>query len=160
MNYMEKKMEDQGMFRTLENMSAAEVAPQGSGADAFDSSAAQNNELRAAAAAVVARWDSPKWKDEKSTADFIARLRQALQSSGISGELANKQIFENIEELQPSGNSGEFGAPSEAMISAAARALANRSADVCNVDREDNWKVYSNVFIEDARAALTAAGAA
>lgn len=159
MNHMEKKMEDQGMFRTLKNLSAAEVAPQGGGADAFDSSAAENIELRAAAAAVVARWDSPKWKDEKPTADFIARLRRALQPSGIAGKLATKQVFENIEELQPSENSGELEAPSEAMISAAARALANRSADVCNVDREHNWKMYSDVFIEDARAALTAAGA-
>jgi hypothetical protein len=38
-----------------------------------------SDELRAAAAAVVARWDTPKWKDEKPTADFIARLRRALE---------------------------------------------------------------------------------
>lgn len=40
-------------------------------------------ELRAAAAAVVARWDSPKWKDEAPTADFIARLRRALSAPTI-----------------------------------------------------------------------------
>lgn len=34
--------------------------------------------LRAAAAAVVERWDSPKWKDEPHTAVFIDRLRAAL----------------------------------------------------------------------------------
>mgnify|MGYP001229029853 CR=1 FL=1 len=34
-------------------------------------------ELLAAADAVVARWDSPKWKDEAPTVDYIARLRRA-----------------------------------------------------------------------------------
>lgn len=35
-------------------------------------------ELRNAAQAVVDRWDTPLWKDEKPTADYIARLRRAL----------------------------------------------------------------------------------
>jgi hypothetical protein len=39
----------------------------------------------------------------------------------------------------------------------AARSLADRSADVCNVDREDNWKVYGDQFLADADAALRAA---
>ena len=34
--------------------------------------------LVAAALAVVARWDSPKWKDEQPTAAFVAVLRQAV----------------------------------------------------------------------------------
>lgn len=37
-----------------------------------------NKELIDAAQAVVDRWDSPKWKDEAPTADFINRLRLAL----------------------------------------------------------------------------------
>lgn len=54
-------------------------------------------------------------------------------------------------------------APSEwtdAQVSAAGRALADRSAAECNVDKDDNWKVYGHDFIEDARLALTAARAA
>lgn len=35
--------------------------------------------LSEAAKAVVARWDSPKWKDEKPTAEYIGRLRAALE---------------------------------------------------------------------------------
>lgn len=45
-------------------------------------------ELLAAADAVVARWDSPKWKDEAPTADFIARLRRAADACR-SGDKAN-----------------------------------------------------------------------
>lgn len=37
-----------------------------------------NNELIAAAQAVVDRWDSPKWKDQAHTGEFIDRLRKAL----------------------------------------------------------------------------------
>ena len=40
-----------------------------------------NNELREAAAAVVARWDTPLWKDAPATAIFIARLRAALEAA-------------------------------------------------------------------------------
>lgn len=35
-------------------------------------------ELIEAAEAVVARWYTPKWKDEKHTAEFIERLRRAI----------------------------------------------------------------------------------
>lgn len=42
-------------------------------------------------------------------------------------------------------------------ISAAARVLADRSADACGVNREDNWKIYSEDFMADAKAALEAA---
>jgi len=33
-----------------------------------------------AAAAVVARWDSPTWKDAPATAEYIATLRAALDA--------------------------------------------------------------------------------
>ena len=44
------------------------------------STAPEVDYLRAAAEAVVARWDSPKWKDEPHTAVFIDQLRAALAS--------------------------------------------------------------------------------
>ena len=43
--------------------------------------------------------------------------------------------------------------PSEwtaAQMTAAARALADRSADACNVNREDNWHIYYSEFMDDA----------
>lgn len=39
-------------------------------------------------------------------------------------------------------------------ISVAARHMCNRSADACGVDREDNWKVYGQTFIDELREAL------
>lgn len=43
------------------------------------------SDLRAAAQAVVDRWDSPQWKDEPHTAEFINRLRRALEAVGGDG---------------------------------------------------------------------------
>lgn len=47
----------------------------------------------------------------------------------------------------------------EAQIVAGARCLADRSAAICNVDREDNWKIYGEDFLQDFRLALEAAQA-
>lgn len=41
---------------------------------------AAHGELRAAASAVVARWDTPMWKHETHTAELIDRLRKALHA--------------------------------------------------------------------------------
>jgi hypothetical protein len=45
------------------------------------------------------------------------------------------------------------------MVVAAARVLAQRAAAQCNVDAEDNWKVYGEDYLREAEAALNAAGA-
>ena len=39
---------------------------------------AQNAELLEASEAIVARWDSPLWKDQPHTGVFIDRLRAAI----------------------------------------------------------------------------------
>ena len=44
------------------------------------------------------------------------------------------------------------------MVLAAARALSDRQSAACGVDAEDMWKTYPDVFLEDAQAALDAAG--
>ena len=49
---------------------------------------------------------------------------------------------------------------SSARITAAARALCRQASIECNVDEADNWKTHSEMFIEDARAAIEAADAA
>ena len=49
--------------------------------------------------------------------------------------------------------------PQARMYALAGRTLANRSADACGIDREDNWKLYSDDYIADAIAALDAIGA-
>jgi hypothetical protein len=43
------------------------------------------------------------------------------------------------------------------MVLIAARVMSDRQADACNVNKEDQWKVYGQDFIDDARAMLEAA---
>ena len=43
------------------------------------------------------------------------------------------------------------------MVLIAARVMSDRQADACNIDKEDQWKVYGQNFIDDARAMLEAA---
>lgn len=71
-----------------------------------------------------------------------------------------QQLVDQAQELDMGYGKGEDGARVDAQVTAAARVLANRSADQCGVNREVNWKVYSQDFIDDARAVLEAARAA
>ena len=48
-------------------------------------------------------------------------------------------------------------APTEAQVAHAARALADRHALACNVNKDDNWRVYGEEFTADARFVLDAA---
>lgn len=45
-------------------------------------------------------------------------------------------------------------------VSAMARILADRNADACNVNREDNWAIHGQDYIDDVTAMLAAAPAA
>ena len=47
--------------------------------------------------------------------------------------------------------------PTQKQIVAGARALGKRTAAACEIDENDQWKVYGEELIEDARAVLTAA---
>jgi hypothetical protein len=47
--------------------------------------------------------------------------------------------------------------PTQEQIIAGAKALNKRTAEICEIDEGDQWKVYSEGLIEDARAVLTAA---
>lgn len=62
------------------------IGPSGKSEDearaAWNRRPAPASDLRAAAQAVVDRWDSPQWKDEPHTAEFINRLRRALEDVG------------------------------------------------------------------------------
>lgn len=49
------------------------------------------------------------------------------------------------------------GQPTKEQILAGAKALSKRTAEICEIDEGDQWKVYSEELIEDARVVLTAA---
>lgn len=47
--------------------------------------------------------------------------------------------------------------PTQEQIIAGAKALGKRTAQACEIDEGDQWKVYGEELIEDSRAVLTAA---
>lgn len=47
--------------------------------------------------------------------------------------------------------------PAQEQIVAGAKALSIRCAQTCGIDEGDQWKIYSEELIEDARVVLTAA---
>ena len=47
--------------------------------------------------------------------------------------------------------------PTQEQIVVGAKALGKRTAQACEIDEGDQWRVYGEVLIEDARAVLTAA---
>lgn len=47
--------------------------------------------------------------------------------------------------------------PPREQITAAAKALCREASTACNVDFDDNWKIYGDDYIADATAALNAA---
>lgn len=62
-------------------------------------------------------------------AEVVKRGR--LQSSGNSGDVPNKQVFENIEDVQPSGNSGELADTPRASAHAAVTPMFLLNAAYC-----------------------------
>lgn len=47
--------------------------------------------------------------------------------------------------------------PTQEQIVAGAKALGKRTAQACEIDEGDQWRVYGEELIEDARVVLTAA---
>lgn len=45
------------------------------------------------------------------------------------------------------------------MVVVAARALCKRASEICDVNDDDNWKVYGEEFLADAEVMLKAIGA-
>lgn len=46
--------------------------------------------------------------------------------------------------------------PTEVQVVKAARKLCQLSSEACGVNNDDNWFIYGEMFIEDAREVLTA----
>lgn len=63
-----------------------------------------------------------------------------------------QNLAEQIERDLYTGNQ-----PTEAQVIAGAKALGKRTAAACEIDEADQWKVYGEELIEDARVVLTAA---
>jgi hypothetical protein len=73
---------------------------------------------------------------------------------------SDEALFSYVKNLAAPAPQQSEPIATEAQISAAGSALADRSADSCGVNREDNWMIYGSEFIEDARVAFAAAAKA
>ena len=86
----------------------------------------------------------------------------ALEIQAMSDSLLrNLNTFQFFVRATPSA-APEVVAPvsvglSEAQIAAGGRWMADNSAEMCGVNRDDNWKVYGEAFIQEFRSALAAA---
>lgn len=68
----------------------------------------QNPDLRTAAQAVIDRWETPLWKDAPATAEYIARLRDALadsvQEDAALTQAARDVLAERQRQITAEGN--------------------------------------------------------
>ena len=84
----------------------------------------------------------------------IERLKRTIET-GLDNELAlvgeRTELRAQLEQLQAAP--AERGAPDE---TAMARALCNYHADLCGVNRDDQWNLYSEDFLNDVAVMLAA----
>ena len=83
-----------------------------------------------------------------------ALLRTTSRAPMVGGRRAGDPPADELDWDEPAP--GVAGL-STAQLSKAARHMSDRSADACGVDREDNWKVYGQEFIQELRDALAEA---
>lgn len=131
------------------------------GGDPAGGYANDNARLRAELAALKAQ-GVVQWPE----ADEIMQMafeegQPADDASGYCFELEEFDLF--IERLMSEVarlNAAPVQQVSVPDVSAMARILADRNADACNVNREDNWGIYGQDYIDDVTAMLAAAPAA
>ncbi|WP_446903052.1 hypothetical protein [Burkholderia sp. YIM B11467] len=107
--------------------------------------------------------DTSDGKPEPASRSVIAAARAVIKADR-SQTLTTEHVdaLDNAIRIQR----GELKLPepraevTDAMIAAAAKTLSDRSADACNINRDDNWMIYGEQFQQDAMAALEAAEAA
>ncbi len=103
-------------------------------------------------------WSDTDWLAHLSTMPPIAyALRDTLYGTSKAGVLrfcaANEPGAFAVYASPPP----QQRKPPREQITAAAKALCRQASIACNVDFDDNWKVYGDEYIADATAALNAA---
>lgn len=101
---------------------------------------------------------------EPSLEESIAELEQENRLLRARNDRLEKEF---VTELDSLGNRNfhlrmenhklKAGQPTQEQIIAGAKALNKRSAEICEIDEGDQWKVYGEELIEDAHAVLIAA---
>ena len=95
----------------------------------------------------------------KETIALLRELAAEPQGEPINGrECCNRKAGSPTEvDLSPPAHPPQQRRPPREQITAAAKALCRQASTACNVDFDDNWKVYGDNYIADATAALNAA---
>jgi cell division septum initiation protein DivIVA len=89
--------------------------------------------------------------------DRLEKEISELQENGCKFPLCQneeyqQELAEQIKRELYTGNQ-----PTEAQVIAGAKALSIHTSQICGTDEGDQWKVYGEELIEDARVILTAA---
>ncbi|MCA8239886.1 hypothetical protein [Burkholderia sp. AU32262] len=121
----------------------------------------QNCTPRGVYAAMLAAAPQPAQADARVGLTDEQRdvLTWAIGRANAQGEDACADVLRSILASQP-GRPEPRAEVTEAEISAAARVLSDSNADLCYVDRDDNWKIHGDEFRIEAKTALEAAAAA
>lgn len=98
--------------------------------------------------------------------DATSVCRYCGRSIAEARAVAAKYVFEQFTALERRMNIAEAAlkerdrnAVSSANVPFMARFLADRTAKVCNVDKDDHWKQYGQDWIDDVTAMLAALSA-
>ena len=114
--------------------------------------AAPVSEAKAQGVVMPERWNVPRpmWKDARQP------YGNPLNHADIEAAEKFNLALDEVARL----NAAPVQQVSVPDVSAMARILADRNADACNVNREDNWAIYGQDYIDDVTAMLAVAPAA
>lgn len=89
--------------------------------------------------------------------DRLEKEISELQENGCKYPLCQNEDYQQelADQIKRELYTGDQ--PTQEQIIAGAKALGKRTAAACEIDEGDQWKVYGETLIEDARVVLTAA---
>lgn len=120
------------------------------------------DQLRAELAALTAKLDASKFC--ANVADDLRAELAAIRAQEPIGWYTDDHLTDKSSTTYDWGVPALSDTPVQQVsvpdVSAMARVLADRHADACNVNREDNWAIYGRDYIDDVTAIIAAAPAA
>lgn len=83
----------------------------------------------------------------RARANYMVEARD-VKMIADSAECVKEQLLTALTAAQARAETAPI---TDALISKAARFISDRQSKECNVNADDNWKVYGDEFIEDVR---------
>ena len=102
----------------------------------------------------------PDYDNQVGAAAELRRLHTRVQELEAKVETGKRLLREEMARANRYAEAAQAQRvpPTEWLIAKAARVLSDRAAESCGIDAEDQWKIYAEVFKDDARAMLAAIG--